>query len=157
MAMAREESCWGRWLCTHGGAARKGHRREHTATEEEAEVRRLEPAGGCIRTVVRHSGSGRHDNCSAGLGSPKRSRWLCPLLVRDRSSRRPRSRAVVRARARRRSERRARSWRCGCEHWPGRTAVAAPGWSRDRGKGFDFSCICIVSGDLDTYWVGFLC
>ncbi|KAJ6838377.1 vegetative cell wall protein gp1-like [Iris pallida] len=82
---------------------------------------------------------GRHDNCGAGLGSPERSRWLCPLLVRDRSSRRPRSRAVVRARARRRSERRARSWRHGCMRWPGRTAVATPDRSLDRGKGFDFS------------------
>ncbi|KAJ6815143.1 vegetative cell wall protein gp1-like [Iris pallida] len=61
---------------------------------------------------------GRRDNCGAGLGSPERSWRLCPLLVRDRSPRRPRSRAVVRARARRRSKRQPRSWRRRCVRWP---------------------------------------
>ncbi|KAJ6801729.1 vegetative cell wall protein gp1-like [Iris pallida] len=123
----------------YGGAARRGHRREHTAKEKEAEVGRHKPAGGCIRTVIRHSGSGRRDNYGARLGSPERSWRLCPLLVRDRSPRRPRSRTMVRARARRRSERRARSWRHGRMRWPGRMAITALDRSRDRGKGFDFS------------------
>ncbi|KAJ6852127.1 vegetative cell wall protein gp1-like [Iris pallida] len=148
--MAREESCWGRWLRTyearHGGVTAGSIRR----------WRKMRRCGGTSLPVDAYAllfgtpDLGRRDNCGAGLGSPERS---AALSVAGPGS------VAAKAEVKGGSQSGPEGDRNGSLEAGGADACDGREGQRLRhrvGSGIEarvliFLCICIVSGGLDTY------